>query len=395
MPRVTEYHGLGRGACFRSIATLFVGLTLASLAVSSPARAFEFILISGSSDQHLNWYWETAYPAKSCQSNPTPCGDIASVNGMFSSSFQSITNPGSGSNQVTLSGGELSWVGSDSLKVTATARIRARVAGAGIFPSIGNAESWDALNVRDFPLSFLMQAEPGDPPTTNLKITPTLAGHFDHVTAPGGTSEVFLQMLVDVKVNGLSVTGDTLFTQWSFDNGAGGTRTVEFPRGAVNTVMVPAVPANSFITITIWSYTRVRVTNPAIVFVVTEVLGSTSPGVGQGPVISVLAQPLGVTGVEPDVAATMDVSLAASPNPTPSGARIAYTLPRAAEVRLSIYDVAGQRVATLVDGFHLAGRREVAWNGRTSSGHVSSPGVYLIELVAGGERRVGKLVVAR
>jgi len=88
-----------------------------------------------------------------------------------------------------------------------------------------------------------------------------------------------------------------------------------------------------------------------------------------------------------------ELRLAARPNPSPGTARILYALPRTSRVRLSVYDVAGSRVATLVDGIEEAGRRELVWNGRDSRGEPLGPGVYLMELLTGAERTVGKLVI--
>src|SRR5262245_30332061 len=111
-----------------AVATL---LALACLALPSPTFAFNFILVGSGSDQHLNWYWESGYPSVGCQSNPTPCGNISAVNGMFSNTTNGQGSFGQGSSQATIQGGVLSWVGDDSLKVTANTAVRARVAEAG------------------------------------------------------------------------------------------------------------------------------------------------------------------------------------------------------------------------------------------------------------------------
>src|SRR5262245_3715490 len=376
-----------RPLCLGAVAMLSLATCLAA-----PALAFNFILISGGADQHLNWHWEVGYPVGSCQSNPTPCGDFASLNGMFSSSFTGIAS-GSGVFATALSGGELSWTGSDSLKIVARALTNAHAIPGGFFPAAGYAESWAALNARDSPLSFLMQAEAGDPATTNLKITPRLVGTFTNTTSPGGYASELLQALIHVTVNGVKATADTLFTDWEYVDGADGTRILDFPKGAVNTVMLPNVPANSIVTVTIWSYSRPYVTAPAALNALNEVL-LTSP-YGQGNAISVLAQTLGVTAVGPSGPKDDGLWLTASPNPATSAARIQYALPRPGDVRISIYDVSGHRVATLVEGFQEAGLHEVAWDGNAEGGRLSGSGLYLIELSAAGEKRVDKLAWAR
>jgi hypothetical protein len=89
----------------------------------------------------------------------------------------------------------------------------------------------------------------------------------------------------------------------------------------------------------------------------------------------------------------------AYPNPLggPAGARatIAYELPEPAEVLLSVYDVLGRRVATVVDARQEPGRREGVWE---AAGAAS--GLYLWQLVVEsgyGTRHVerGKLTLTR
>jgi len=352
------------------------------------AHAFTFVLTGGGSDQHLNWHWEAGYPLESCQSNPTPCGDIASANGAFSSSYS--YSQFMGRNMSTTSGGILSWTGDDSLKIVATNRVAASARSPIVFPQENYAESWAALNGRDAPMTFFMLAEPGDPPTTSLKITPQLLGSFTHSTTPQSYSSVFQQMLVQVAVNGIKVTADTSFTQWEYVNDADGTVSLGFPKGPWNTTVVPDVPANSQITVAFWSYERIYVSCPAIAAAQAQVT-STSP-ISPGPSIVVLAQPIGVVGV-PDETAPPMLWLRALPNPSSGTTRIRYALSSVADTRLSVYDVTGHRVATLVDRKESAGQHETAWNGRDENGYRSPAGVYLMELSARNGRRVDKLVL--
>ena len=88
-------------------------------------------------------------------------------------------------------------------------------------------------------------------------------------------------------------------------------------------------------------------------------------------------------------------SLVASPNPFGDLTRISYTLTRDTDVRLSIYDLSGTRVATLRNGHQPAGRSEAWWNGTNDRGMPLSPGIYMMELNAGPLRRVKKLVLLR
>jgi hypothetical protein len=86
------------------------------------------------------------------------------------------------------------------------------------------------------------------------------------------------------------------------------------------------------------------------------------------------------------------------PNPFNPQTAIPYTLPNGSapvHVRLSIHDVAGKVVRTLVDEAQAGGPREVVWDGRDDRGGPVSSGVYFYVLAAGGERRTRKLVLLK
>ena len=70
------------------------------------------------------------------------------------------------------------------------------------------------------------------------------------------------------------------------------------------------------------------------------------------------------------------------PNPFNPTTTIEYALPVSAHVTVSIYDVLGQEVTTLVDEVQSAGMKHVSWSGTNSGGgHVSS-GLYFYKLTA-------------
>jgi len=85
-----------------------------------------------------------------------------------------------------------------------------------------------------------------------------------------------------------------------------------------------------------------------------------------------------------------DFDLAVYPNPFNSAAMLAYSLPRAMNVNLSVYDVQGRRVATLVDGLIGAGAHRIAFDGRALS-----TGVYFARLETAHVIRTQKLLLLK
>ncbi|MEW6753111.1 MAG: FG-GAP-like repeat-containing protein [Candidatus Latescibacterota bacterium] len=75
------------------------------------------------------------------------------------------------------------------------------------------------------------------------------------------------------------------------------------------------------------------------------------------------------------------------PNPFNSGTTLRFDLPQAAAVELAVYNLAGQKVATLVQGEREAGGYTVTWDGRDTAGRPLGSGVYLCQLRASGQAR--------
>ena len=73
------------------------------------------------------------------------------------------------------------------------------------------------------------------------------------------------------------------------------------------------------------------------------------------------------------------------PNPFNPATTIRYALPQAADVRLTVYNVVGQAVRTLVAEHQSAGRYLVAWDATNDNGHSLSAGIYFYRLQAGDE----------
>ncbi len=79
----------------------------------------------------------------------------------------------------------------------------------------------------------------------------------------------------------------------------------------------------------------------------------------------------------------------AYPNPFASSTTVSFTLPEAADVRVSAYDVLGREVAVLVDEPLEAGRHMVAFEAAGLSS-----GVYLVRMTAGAFAEVQRVTLA-
>jgi len=83
------------------------------------------------------------------------------------------------------------------------------------------------------------------------------------------------------------------------------------------------------------------------------------------------------------------------PNPFNPTTTIVYHLPRASQIKLMVYNLAGQLVRTLVDAPQAAGRFQITWDGRDDVGNGVASGVYLYRLEAGNFAETKKMILMR
>ena len=83
------------------------------------------------------------------------------------------------------------------------------------------------------------------------------------------------------------------------------------------------------------------------------------------------------------------------PNPFNPTTLIQYSLPRASEVRIEIFNILGRKVKTLVDGYQVAGRYEVGWNSTDDNDQAVASGVYLYRISAGEFSETRKMVLMK
>lgn len=104
---------------------------------------------------------------------------------------------------------------------------------------------------------------------------------------------------------------------------------------------------------------------------------------------------LSQTGVDDGYAQLVFALGQNSPNPFNSRTAVAFELPAPSHATLTVYNVAGRKVATLLDDECPAGRHSVIWDGREESGRKASAGIYFYMLDADQGRIAKKLMVLK
>lgn len=102
------------------------------------------------------------------------------------------------------------------------------------------------------------------------------------------------------------------------------------------------------------------------------------------------------TDVEENEIIPTKYSLANYPNPFNPSTTIEFGLPDKLEISLSIYDIAGNLVANLIDKqIYTPGNYSKQWNGKNINGNQVSSGVYFYVLRAGENYLTNKMILLR
>jgi hypothetical protein len=104
------------------------------------------------------------------------------------------------------------------------------------------------------------------------------------------------------------------------------------------------------------------------------------------------------SGIDTRVAGGM-VFVEASPNPFGPRVEIRYNIPgeygTGIPVSMKVYDVQGREVVRLLEGIRSPGPGTFSWDGVLADGKPAPSGIYFVDFLAGDEKVVRKLVVAR
>ncbi|MDD3050118.1 MAG: FlgD immunoglobulin-like domain containing protein [Candidatus Cloacimonetes bacterium] len=104
-----------------------------------------------------------------------------------------------------------------------------------------------------------------------------------------------------------------------------------------------------------------------------------------------------------DVVTPEQISLVAYPNPFSSsntergsGTTISFSIPEDAHVNISVFNIKGQRVKTLINSEYEKGKHPVVWNGDDESGRKVSTGLYLYKLnIDGKDKLIKKMLMLK
>jgi hypothetical protein len=83
------------------------------------------------------------------------------------------------------------------------------------------------------------------------------------------------------------------------------------------------------------------------------------------------------------------------PNPFNPSTTIRYELPEDGLVNITIYDITGRHISTLVSSHQNAGYKSIQWNATNNHGEPVSAGVYLYKIQAGEFLQTKKMVLLK
>jgi len=78
------------------------------------------------------------------------------------------------------------------------------------------------------------------------------------------------------------------------------------------------------------------------------------------------------------------------PNPFNPTTTISYQINQSGKVALSIYNIKGEKIKTLINEFKQTGKHAVVWNGKDNNGKTVSSGVYFYKLSINGKSKAIK-----
>jgi len=102
------------------------------------------------------------------------------------------------------------------------------------------------------------------------------------------------------------------------------------------------------------------------------------------------------TGIEESISLDSErKGLISFPNPFGQKITFVFSLSQAQRVRISVYDITGRTVATLLDQEKEKGKHLIVWNAKDQSNKTVPPGIYFYQMVCEKTAYSGKIILLK
>jgi len=102
------------------------------------------------------------------------------------------------------------------------------------------------------------------------------------------------------------------------------------------------------------------------------------------------------TGIEHNPVVSLNFKLKQNyPNPFNPSTTIAYSLSKAGNVSIDIFDISGKLISNLFSGFRTRGNHQIIWNARNFSGNKVASGTYFYQINYNGNKSVKKMLLLK
>jgi hypothetical protein len=88
---------------------------------------------------------------------------------------------------------------------------------------------------------------------------------------------------------------------------------------------------------------------------------------------------------DPEIVIPTSIEISNYPNPFNPSTTISFSLTHSGQVELTVYNIKGQKVKSLIDCYMSPGRNDAIWNGRDDNNRQVASGTYFYKLIVNGD----------